>query len=94
MSRPTNDARRAMWRNMSPRERAEQSEVDPKLRRGCDGKERHPSKRAAAGIARVIVQQGRSRPGYILQPYKCRMCGGWHVGNSYAAFRRRRPEDA
>lgn len=93
MSRPINQSRRDRWRHMSPRERAENSEFDPRVLRGCSGKERHPSKRTALGVARVLTQQGRQRPGWVLQAYKCRHCGGWHIGNSHDR-QRRRAEDS
>lgn len=44
----------------------------------CRGKIGYPSKRAAGGVARVMVQTGRSK---LMRVYKCDGCRQWHVGN-------------
>lgn len=84
----TRNRARERYDTMPRRERDEATASDPKLIRQCSGKIGYPSKRAARGIVRVMNQDGRHRPGGVLEPYKCRACGSWHVGNSYPARRR------
>lgn len=48
---------------------------------GCRGKRRYTSKRQAGGRLRTMVRDGRSAA--TLNAYKCRNCGGWHLGNTW-----------
>lgn len=48
---------------------------------GCRGKVRSTSKKLAVGRLRVMRRDGFDSPG--LGVYKCKACGGWHLGNSW-----------
>lgn len=47
---------------------------------GCRGKVRHTSKKLALGQLRLILKRD---PGACLNAYHCKVCKGWHVGNTY-----------
>ena len=49
-------------------------------RRGCMGKQRYPSKRMAMATARLIHE----RHSDWMSPYRCKLCGKWHLGHSRA----------
>lgn len=46
-------------------------------RKACTGKIRHIDKAAADLVYRKV----RRTTGYM-EPYKCRWCGGWHLGHA------------
>lgn len=46
-------------------------------RKSCEGKQRHNSKTEA--VAHIINERRNGNTG--LCAYKCRFCGGWHVGH-------------
>jgi len=50
---------------------------------GCRGKRRLTSRRMADGYLRVIARRYASEGQNPdrLESYKCRACGGWHLGN-------------
>jgi hypothetical protein len=48
---------------------------------GCTGKVRHVSLIAASEAIARLRRDGKERKHYELQPYRCRFCGFWHVGN-------------
>lgn len=50
--------------------------------RGCRGKVQHASKKQAAGVVRLMRQQGRDRRNRLSE-YKCATCGKWHIGRRY-----------
>ncbi len=53
----------------------------------CRGKVPHPSKRHALAAGRAtLAHPQRHRPGLVLNAYRCRRCGKWHLGNSPARF--------
>jgi hypothetical protein len=45
----------------------------------CRGKVRHPSKRHAKAAGRATPSRYY---GFVLNAYHCKVCGGWHLGNS------------
>ena len=45
-----------------------------KKRRSCTSKVKHPSHE----VAMIVI---RKQKNIGLSAYKCRYCGGWHVGN-------------
>ncbi len=52
---------------------------------GCTGKVRHDFKRDALAAIRNATKRRtlRSQAGRSdVAPYKCQLCGGWHVGSS------------
>lgn len=52
----------------------------------CHGKIRYPSPNAAHATVRHIVGKPHRKPckrGGRLMPYKCRICGAWHVGHNF-----------
>lgn len=51
----------------------------------CRGKHRYSTKRIALSAKRVMVKAGRAHNAQTLNPYKCRVCGNWHLGNDKAA---------
>jgi hypothetical protein len=51
---------------------------DDRLRRGCEGKVGHTSKKIATGKMRVLAQSRGGRP---LRVYSCPACRRWHVGS-------------
>ena len=48
----------------------------------CRGKAPHPSKRHALAEGRTLVASGVTRPGLVLNAYRCRQCKKWHLGHS------------
>lgn len=48
-------------------------------RKQCQGKVRHPNPQAAYAHAASLKHKG-DVTGFI-NAYKCRFCGGWHVGH-------------
>lgn len=70
--------------SMSDRKRRREIQGGPQLYRGCLNKMRFTSKRAAAGKLRVLENDPMfvMRPNSTLREYKCRVCKGWHLGNS------------
>ncbi len=56
----------------------------------CDtGKVRHPSRALARRHAKTLRGRVGRRGEESLGEYRCRRCGGWHVGNRFA----KGPED-
>lgn len=55
--------------------------IPPSLIFGCEGKLRHASRKIALGMKRVMAQH-RGANVERLNAYKCKHCGGWHLGNS------------
>jgi hypothetical protein len=64
--------------------------LDDRLTRACLGKRAFPSRKNATGAAinaarremenaRTPEEQKRSE---LLQAYRCRLCGRWHIGHS------------
>lgn len=47
-------------------------------RRACAGKQRHETQTEAVAH---IIHLRQSFPAERLRSYKCRFCGGWHVGH-------------
>lgn len=72
--------RHEVWMTPSQRRRGQLSSA--LKARSCHGKVSHPSKRVANGVIRDMVNKGLTREGFILNAYKCKNCGRWHVGNS------------
>lgn len=55
-------------------------------RKSCEGKIRHVDAGAAqAALTALVRNKGWQGP---MNPYKCRFCGGWHIGHSRGAFGR------
>lgn len=48
--------------------------------RGCAGKRRHGTARAAEGHMRELVDRRGASPDR-LNVYRCKHCGTWHVGH-------------
>lgn len=53
----------------------------------CDGKIRHATEGAAK---RHIAGINRRKPRGFLHAYRCKFCGGWHVGHVKGKSRDRR----
>lgn len=51
-------------------------------RQSCPGKRRYKTKAEALDHVFGMRRNGR---GFLLQAYRCRACGFYHVGNSYKA---------
>lgn len=55
----------------------------PKRRKkqfSCDGKIRHEYEAQAYAARQVFIDRGA--PAWRVHVYRCRFCGGWHVGNA------------
>ncbi len=52
----------------------------------CRGKVRHPSKRHALSAGRATLRNGQSRVKHVLNVYRCKHCGKWHLGNTHRAL--------
>lgn len=50
--------------------------LDPRKGSQCDGKTRHETKADARDSAAYLT----SKFGEQMHSYRCRFCGGWHVG--------------
>lgn len=52
-------------------------------RKACQGKVRHAD---AGGAYAAMRKLGRAKPdlapGSVIGAYKCRFCGGWHIGHN------------
>ena len=61
--------------------------VDPDIySRGCRGKIRYSSKGRARGSMRLMKQHGARHTDW-LEPYKCKVCRYWHLGNRPRSMR-------
>ena len=59
---------------------------------GCFGKRAHLTYAAAMGDVRNLLRHARDNrePHTRIEPYLCRFCGFWHVGNGVVAPKRER----
>lgn len=48
---------------------------------GCRGKQRFTSKKHAVGWRRILIAKRGANP-QTLDAYRCKVCHGWHLGNS------------
>lgn len=56
-------------------------------RRSCGKKQRHETRTQAAAHLAALIHAGAAP--FTRQVYKCRWCGGWHVGHRIGSRRRR-----
>lgn len=69
-------------RNQRAQSRMNNGEIPARqLLRGCGSKISFPSKKIARAMARVLVEKHGYDP-RGLSAYKCKVCGGWHIGHS------------
>lgn len=56
--------------------------------RACEGKRRYDTKTSAQDHLAALTRKGATRA--RIQVYKCRYCGGYHVGHKIGSGGRRR----
>ncbi len=54
---------------------------------GCEGKHRFDDPR----LARRVASRSAHTNGDRMSAYRCRLCGGWHIGSNLTKRKRRKP---
>lgn len=62
--------------------------MSTRKRRSCRHKHAHPTRQDAHAALASLIARGASP--YYMHVYKCRHCGGWHVGHRLGYGGRRR----